>query len=79
LPPLTLDLLKGKKNVRLLELQHMMHKAEQLDYKRVSGGLLVQDEDTLTIDEQKMKIVTKRKPSLKDMSSLIFAWKVANT
>jgi len=72
-----LDLLKGKKNVRLLELQHMMHKAEQLDYKRVSGGLLVQDEDTLTIDEQKMKIVTKRKPSLKDMSSLIFAWKVA--
>jgi phosphoribosylaminoimidazolecarboxamide formyltransferase/IMP cyclohydrolase len=72
-----LALLKEKKNVRLLEMARVMDKIEQLDFKRVSGGLLVQDEDSLTLEESKLKVVTKKKPSAKDMAALLFAWKVA--
>ncbi|MCU0650647.1 MAG: bifunctional phosphoribosylaminoimidazolecarboxamide formyltransferase/IMP cyclohydrolase [Candidatus Omnitrophica bacterium] len=72
-----LAVLKEKKNVRLLEFPSMMSKVEQLDLKRVCGGLLVQDDDSLTLDESKLKVVTRKKPSAKDMESLLFAWKVA--
>ncbi|MFA5099377.1 MAG: bifunctional phosphoribosylaminoimidazolecarboxamide formyltransferase/IMP cyclohydrolase, partial [Candidatus Omnitrophota bacterium] len=44
-----LSLLKEKKNVRLLELAQLTKKIEQFDFKRVAGGLLVQDEDSLTL------------------------------
>jgi phosphoribosylaminoimidazolecarboxamide formyltransferase / IMP cyclohydrolase len=72
-----LAVLKEKKNVRLLELPQLMHRVDQLDLKRVAGGLLVQDDDSLTLDEAKLKVVTKKKPTAKDMESLRFAWKVA--
>jgi phosphoribosylaminoimidazolecarboxamide formyltransferase/IMP cyclohydrolase len=75
--PGALAILKEKKNVRLLELAHLTQKVEQLDFKRVSGGLLVQDDDLLTLDQAKLKVVTKKKPGAKDMASLLFAWKVA--
>ena len=75
--PGALAILKEKKNVRLLELAHLTQKVDQLDFKRVSGGLLVQDDDLLTLDQAKLKVVTKKKPGAKDMSSLLFAWKVA--
>ncbi len=72
-----LELLKAKKNLRLLELPGISRKNEALDFKRVSGGLLVQDEDILTLDESTLKAVTRRKPTKAEMESLIFAWKVA--
>jgi phosphoribosylaminoimidazolecarboxamide formyltransferase/IMP cyclohydrolase len=72
-----LELLKAKKNLRLLILPGLSQKNEALDFKRVSGGLLVQDEDILTLDQNTLKVVTKKKPSKADMGSLIFAWKVA--
>lgn len=72
-----LDLLKAKKNLRLLELPGMLGKSVGLDFKKVSGGMLLQDEDSLTLDETKLKVVTKIKPTKKQMESLIFAWKVA--
>jgi phosphoribosylaminoimidazolecarboxamide formyltransferase/IMP cyclohydrolase len=75
--PGALAILKEKKNVRLLELAHLTQRVEQLDFKRVSGGLLVQDDDLLTLDQSKLKVVTKKKPNAKDMASLLFAWKVA--
>jgi len=75
--PEALNLLKEKKNLRLLELPRMLEKIEQLDFKRVNGGLLVQDEDSITFYEKNLKVVTKKKPTRKEMESLIFAWKVA--
>ena len=72
-----LKLLQSKKNVRLLEFPGFAEKGGGRDYKRVCGGLLVQDEDALTFDETKLKTVTRKKPTAKDMQSLIFAWKVA--
>ena len=75
--PAALELLKAKKNLRLLELPDMLKKTAGLDFKKVSGGLLLQDEDSLTLDEKNLKVVTKVKPTKKQMESLIFAWKVA--
>ncbi|MGE5197828.1 MAG: bifunctional phosphoribosylaminoimidazolecarboxamide formyltransferase/IMP cyclohydrolase [Deltaproteobacteria bacterium] len=72
-----LSVLKEKKNVRLIELPQMLDKATGLDFKKVSGGVLVQDEDSLTLDEKNIRVVTKEKPTKKELESLIFGWKVA--
>ena len=71
-----LELFKNKKNLRILELKDLEPIAE-FEFKRVSGGLLVQDKDLATIDLDNVKVVTKIKPTAKQMESLIFAWKVA--
>ena len=72
-----LGLLKDKKNLRLLELAELLEKASGPDFKKVDGGLLLQDEDSLTLDDTKLNVVTQKKPTQKEMESLIFGWKVA--
>jgi len=69
-------LFKDKKNLRLLELDELGSQDEP-DLKRVSGGLLLQDKDLKTLDMDNLKVATKKKPSPKEMESLIFGWKVA--
>ncbi|MFH1355336.1 MAG: bifunctional phosphoribosylaminoimidazolecarboxamide formyltransferase/IMP cyclohydrolase [Candidatus Omnitrophota bacterium] len=71
-----LELFKAKKNLRLLELSDL-EPIDEPELKRVSGGLLLQDKDLETLDINKLKVATKRKPSKKEMESLIFGWKVA--
>lgn len=72
------SILAEKKNVRVLEcgLWSGGHKPS-LDYKRVSGGLLVQDRDFGMTSVAEVKVVTKRKPSEQELNDLLFAWKVA--
>jgi phosphoribosylaminoimidazolecarboxamide formyltransferase/IMP cyclohydrolase len=72
----TLTLFKDKKNLRLLELNNLVVINEP-DFKRISGGVLLQDKDLATLDLNNLKVVTKIKPTKKQMESLIFAWKVA--
>lgn len=67
---------KEKKNLRLLE-SFDMQQIRELDFKRVSGGLLVQDKDTQIISGSGLKTVTKIKPTKSQIESLVFAWKVA--
>lgn len=71
-----LDLFKEKKNLRLLEL-YDLEPINEPDLKRISGGLLLQDKDLKTLDLDNLKVVTKKKPTKKEIESLIFAWKVA--
>ncbi|HTY44388.1 MAG TPA: bifunctional phosphoribosylaminoimidazolecarboxamide formyltransferase/IMP cyclohydrolase [Patescibacteria group bacterium] len=75
--PEALALLKEKKNLRLLEWPQLAQKVADLDFKKVNGGLLVQDSDTLTLDNKNLKVVTKKKPTKSQLESLVFAWKVA--
>jgi phosphoribosylaminoimidazolecarboxamide formyltransferase/IMP cyclohydrolase len=65
----------AKKNVRLLECGAWSGSVSQMDMKRVAGGLLVQDADTLLHGE--LKVVTKRAPTPKEMEDLLFAWRIA--
>lgn len=68
----------AKQNVRLLACgQWDSVRANGLDYKRVNGGLLVQDRDNGMITEADLKVVSKRAPTEAEMHDLIFAWKVA--
>ncbi|NKB33523.1 MAG: bifunctional phosphoribosylaminoimidazolecarboxamide formyltransferase/IMP cyclohydrolase [Pseudomonadales bacterium] len=67
-----------KKNVRVLTCgQWETERAAELDYKRVNGGLLVQDRDIHAITEDDLKVVTKRAPSDDEIRDLLFAWCVA--
>ncbi len=65
-----------KKNVRLLECgEWTENKNQRLDFKRVNGGLLVQDADLELYGE--LKVVTKRQPTDEEMKDLLFTWRVA--
>jgi len=70
-------ILAGKPNVRVLATG-AWNKARPagLDFKRVTGGLLVQDMDRGMVTEKDLKVVTKRAPSAQEMRDLLFAWKV---
>lgn len=71
-----IDLFKDKKNLRLLEL-HDLQAINEPEFKRITGGFLLQDKDLETLNLNNLKVVTKKKPTKKEMESLIFAWKVA--
>ena len=66
-----------KKNVRLLVCGEWSAQGPALDYKRVNGGLLVQDRDLGMISAADLRIVSKLQPSDQQMKDLLFAWKVA--
>ena len=71
-------LLAEKKNVRVLECGQWGNKrVPGLDYKRVNGGLLVQDRDLGMINQDQLKVVTQRAPSEQEMRDLLFTWQVA--
>ena len=67
-----------KKNVRVLETGEWSAESRSgLDYKKVSGGLLVQSTDTGVVSESDLKVVTKKLPNAKQIADLLFAWQVA--
>jgi phosphoribosylaminoimidazolecarboxamide formyltransferase/IMP cyclohydrolase len=73
-----LELLKSKKNVRILELDFSANnQTDDLDIRTVSGGALAQNKDSLVLDLNSLKVVSKVKPTKAQMASLLFAWKVA--
>ncbi|MEH6582605.1 MAG: bifunctional phosphoribosylaminoimidazolecarboxamide formyltransferase/IMP cyclohydrolase [Halioglobus sp.] len=67
----------GKKNVRLLVCGEWSAPGAALDYKRVNGGLLVQDRDMGMVGLDDIKVVSKVQPSQQQLQDLLFAWKVA--
>lgn len=70
--------LESKHNVRVLACGDWPKEAtNQYDYKRVNGGLLLQDSDHGQLEEDMIKIVTQRAPSEAEMRDLQFAWCVA--
>ena len=74
--PEAAEAVAGKKNVRLLACGEWTSEAiHRLDFKRVNGGLLVQDAD-LQLNHE-MRVVTRRAPTEKEMEDLAFTWRVA--
>ena len=66
-----------KANVRVLACGALHSTTDTLDYKRITGGLLVQDADSDALTAVDLKIVSQRAPSATELSDLLFAWKVA--
>ncbi|MEH7502969.1 bifunctional phosphoribosylaminoimidazolecarboxamide formyltransferase/IMP cyclohydrolase [Neobacillus drentensis] len=72
-----LDLLKGKKNLRLLRLGELKMESEpELLLSSVSGGVLAQEEDVKQISSEDLRVMTDRKPTQEEVEQLLFAWKV---
>jgi len=71
-----LKVLSQKTNIRVLQLA-LEKGANQQDFKRVGGGLLVQTPDNLNIGESQLKVVTKKQPTPQQIADLLFAWRVA--
>jgi phosphoribosylaminoimidazolecarboxamide formyltransferase/IMP cyclohydrolase len=76
--PAARDVVASKANVRLLECGQWPDKrSASLDYKRVNGGLLVQDNDQGEITLDDLKVVTEKQPTEAQLQDLLFCWKVA--
>lgn len=72
------DIVAAKANVRLLECGTWAdQRPASYDFKRVNGGLLVQDSDHGEISLDDLQVVSKVKPTSEQLSDLMFCWKVA--
>ena len=67
----------AKQNLRVLSCGEWSESRPALDYKRVNGGLLVQDRDLGMVGLSDIKVVSKRQPTEEQLQDLLFAWKVA--
>lgn len=71
-----LEILKTKKNLRLIELGLDLEKPSSIKLTSVGGGLLVQELDQATVSQEECQVVTERTPSEEEWKQLLFAWKV---
>ena len=75
-----LKILSSKKNRRIIDLTDVLSDVQtsanlkEKTFRRIHGGLLYQDSDTLLLDDQQLKVVTKRPPSEDEQRALRFAW-----
>ncbi len=76
--PAALEKFASKKNLRLLQLPAWENVTREFDLevKRVSGGLLVQEQDRHELAEADLKVATRRAPSREEIEALLFGWKV---
>ena len=72
-----LEIFSKKKNLRLLELPNLtsFRQQNELVFRSVGGGLLIQDKDIKEITPDGWKVVTKKKPTEEDIESMVFAVK----
>ena len=75
--PEAASVMASKKNIRVLELGEEVEMQSPHELKKISGGLLVQSPDTMLLDPEALETVSRRKPSERELSDLMFAWKVA--
>jgi phosphoribosylaminoimidazolecarboxamide formyltransferase/IMP cyclohydrolase len=69
--------LSDKENIRVLVCDSHSKPKPALDFKSISGGLLVQDKDLGQLDIKDLKCVSKIQPTPEQIKDLLFAWKVA--
>jgi len=70
-------ILAEKKNLRLLLAPSIAPVQGGLEFKRVSGGLLVQERDDHMLTRDMCKVVSKRQPTEEECQDMMFAWTVA--
>ena len=66
-----------KKNVRVLKVDLKQDNPYPGMIKKVSGGILIQSDDTFAVSREDLKCVTKRQPTPDELNDLMFAWRVA--
>jgi len=76
--PAALEILKTKKNLRVLRPLNVVtpEQSQGLEYKQISGGMLVQTRDTHKLKREDLRVVTKREPTEDEIRDMLFAWTV---
>lgn len=69
------EVLGRKKNLRVLEGRATWNGVTNLDYKRVRGGVLVQERAPSIIDDSGWNVVSKRQPTAEEYQDMLFAWR----
>ncbi len=72
-----LKITAAKQNVRVLTCGQWDTRVAGLDFKRVNGGLLVQDRDLGMVTAGELRVVSKRQPTEQELRDALFCWKVA--
>lgn len=78
--PGALEILRTKRGFEIIEVPPVEGDGTELgigqfDFKRIGGGLLVQTFDNLEEDRDKLQTVTQRRPTLDELTDLLFAWR----
>ncbi len=78
--PEALEILRTKRGFEIVEVPPADSEADELgigrfDFKRIGGGLLVQTFDEMEEDRDKLQPVTQRRPTLEELTDLLFAWR----
>ncbi len=68
-----LAILAKKKNLRLLAVGNFERDADEIDFKKIGGGVLVQKRDTRIVSKNDLNIVSRRPPTQQQLTDLIFA------
>ncbi len=75
--PEALTFLRTKKNLRLLEVPGTdAPQRDPFDFKKIDGGILIQQEDDRDYKESDLRVATRRRPTKRERAALSFAWKV---
>ena len=69
-----LEIFKTKKNLRVLRVEQ--GEDSGLEYKQISGGMLVQEKDLYKVSESDFKIVSQKQPSENEVRAMLLAWRV---
>jgi phosphoribosylaminoimidazolecarboxamide formyltransferase/IMP cyclohydrolase len=73
--PAALELLQTKKNLRVIRLS-ANEQPDKLEFRQISGGMLVQTSDAYELRREDLKVVTDRQPTEEEIRALLFAWTV---
>jgi phosphoribosylaminoimidazolecarboxamide formyltransferase / IMP cyclohydrolase len=73
--PAALEALQRKKNLRVLKMPSVESPAG-LEYRQITGGVLVQSRDNHKLERSQLKVVTERQPTEAELKALLFAWTV---
>jgi len=73
--PEALEILQAKKNLRVLRMPSVKS-SNTLEYRQISGGMLIQTRDLHQLRKEDLKVVTTRPPSDEEIEALLFAWTV---
>ncbi|MDX6385261.1 MAG: phosphoribosylaminoimidazolecarboxamide formyltransferase / cyclohydrolase [Blastocatellia bacterium] len=73
--PAAIEVFKTKKNLRVLRAGHP-ESGGGIEFKQISGGMLVQTSDAHRLKREDLKVVTKRQPTDAEIDDLLFAWTV---
>jgi len=71
-----LEVLKTKKNLRVLQAPIASVRESSLEFKQISGGFLVQEKDLHRLTESDLQFVTEKRPSADEIRALLLAWTV---